>query len=71
MILLGFAGLPLADFPLAGGVLDELGQVAGEKQFELGLAALAAGLADQCDPARSRRATTGHKLDSRDRTSRR
>jgi hypothetical protein len=40
-----FAGLAPADFPLAGRVLDELGQVAGEGQFERGLAALAAGLA--------------------------
>ncbi|HUY73332.1 MAG TPA: TetR/AcrR family transcriptional regulator C-terminal domain-containing protein [Candidatus Dormibacteraeota bacterium] len=40
-----FANLPPADFPIAGGVLDELGQVAGEEQFELGLLALAAGLA--------------------------
>lgn len=56
-----FAGLPPADFPLAGGVLDELGQVAGEGQFELGLAALAAGLAAEFAPLRSRRAPTGHK----------
>jgi TetR/AcrR family tetracycline transcriptional repressor len=40
-----FASLPPADFPLAGGVLDELAQVAGEEQFELGLNALARGLA--------------------------
>jgi TetR/AcrR family transcriptional regulator, tetracycline repressor protein len=40
-----FAGLPPADFPLVGGVLNELGEVAGERQFELGLSALAAGLA--------------------------
>ena len=39
------AGLPAWDFPLAGGVVEELGQVAGETQFELGLAALASGLA--------------------------
>ena len=54
-----FAGLPPADFPLVGGVLDELGEVAGERQFELGLAALATGLARQRAPTRSRRATTG------------
>jgi TetR/AcrR family tetracycline transcriptional repressor len=42
-----FASLPPADFPLVSGVLDELGEVAGEMQFELGLAALAAGLAGQ------------------------
>ena len=40
-----FAGLPPADFPLAGSVIDELGQVAGEEQFQHGLTALAAGLA--------------------------
>jgi len=40
-----FAGLTPADFPLAGRVLDELGRVAGDEQFELGLTALAAGLA--------------------------
>jgi TetR/AcrR family tetracycline transcriptional repressor len=40
-----FAGLPPADFPVVGGVLEELPRVAGEEQFELGLAALAAGLA--------------------------
>lgn len=40
-----YASLPPSEFPLTGEVLDELGQVAGEKQFELGLAALAAGLA--------------------------
>jgi TetR/AcrR family tetracycline transcriptional repressor len=53
-----FAGLPPADFPLAGGALNELGQVAGEAQFELGLTALAAGLAAHSLPARPRRATT-------------
>jgi len=40
-----FAGLTPAEFPLAGRVLDELGQVAGDEQFELGLTALARGLA--------------------------
>ena len=39
-----FANLPPADFPLAGGVIDELVQVAGEPQFELGLGAMAIGL---------------------------
>lgn len=39
-----FATLPPADFPLCAGALDEFGGVAGEAQFELGLAALAAGL---------------------------
>jgi AcrR family transcriptional regulator len=40
-----FSNLSPADFPLAAKVLEELGQVAGEEQFELGLAALATGLA--------------------------
>lgn len=40
-----FAGLPPDGFRLTGTVLDELGKVGGEKQFEIGLAALAAGLA--------------------------
>jgi TetR/AcrR family tetracycline transcriptional repressor len=48
-----FVNLPPDEFPLAGGVLEELGHVAGEKQFELGLAALAAGLAGQFSPARA------------------
>ena len=39
-----FATLPPADFPFVGGVLDELPKVAGEDQFEFGLAALIAGL---------------------------
>jgi AcrR family transcriptional regulator len=47
-----FAGLPPGDFPFAGGVLDELGQVAGDTQFELGLKALAGGLAAQYAPSR-------------------
>jgi len=40
-----FAMLPPADFPLVTSVLDELGSVAGEDQFEFGLAALTDGLA--------------------------
>jgi TetR/AcrR family transcriptional regulator, tetracycline repressor protein len=52
------ARLPPADFPLVGSALDELGQVAGEKQFELGLTALAAGLAVQYAP--DSRAKPGH-----------
>src|SRR5437899_3200172 len=40
-----FASLPPQDFPVTGAVLDELPRVAGEEQFEFGLAALAAGLA--------------------------
>jgi TetR/AcrR family transcriptional regulator, tetracycline repressor protein len=39
-----FASLPPDEFPLTAGVLDELPRVAGAEQFELGLAALAAGL---------------------------
>lgn len=38
------ASLPPDDLPLVAGVLDRLPQVAGEDQFELGLAALVAGL---------------------------
>jgi TetR/AcrR family tetracycline transcriptional repressor len=44
------ARLPPADFPLVGSTHDQLGQVAGEKQFELGLTALAVGLAVQYAP---------------------
>jgi TetR/AcrR family transcriptional regulator, tetracycline repressor protein len=40
-----FAILPPGDFPLVTAVLDELGTVAGEDQFESGLAALTDGLA--------------------------
>ena len=39
-----FAKLTPTELPLVSGVLSELGDVAGEAQFELGLAALAAGL---------------------------
>lgn len=49
-----FANLPPADFPNAGAVLDELGQVASKGQFELGLHALSAGLAHQYVKQRSR-----------------
>jgi hypothetical protein len=38
------AGLPLAEFPLAATVVDELPTVAGEVQFEMGLGALSSGL---------------------------
>lgn len=38
------AALPPADFPLIGGVLDELPKIAGNEQFEIGLSALIAGL---------------------------
>ena len=40
-----FASLPPEDFPLTAGVIGDLSRVAGEEQFELGLAALANGLA--------------------------
>jgi TetR/AcrR family transcriptional regulator, tetracycline repressor protein len=39
-----FADAPSEQFRITGTVLDELGKVAGEDQFEIGLAALAAGL---------------------------
>jgi len=39
-----YAGLPSDVFRLAGTVLDELGRVAGDFQFETGLAAMATGL---------------------------
>lgn len=39
-----YASLAPGGFPLAGTVLGELGRVAGEDQFEMGLVALAAGL---------------------------
>lgn len=40
-----FAMLPPEQFPATAGVLGELAQVASEQQFELGLGALARGLA--------------------------
>lgn len=42
-----FAALPPDDLPLTATVLDQLGEVANEKQFTLGLNALVAGLIDQ------------------------
>jgi TetR/AcrR family tetracycline transcriptional repressor len=39
-----FAGLRQEDFPFTASVLDELPRLAGEQQFEIGLAALADGL---------------------------
>ena len=42
-----FASLPPEDFPLTGGLLDELPRVAGEGQFEFGLVALTAGLVSE------------------------
>jgi AcrR family transcriptional regulator len=42
-----FAGLPPDAYRLTGTVLDELGRVGGETQFELGLAALATGLSEE------------------------
>jgi TetR/AcrR family tetracycline transcriptional repressor len=40
-----FANLPPEEFPLTASVLEELSRVAGEEQFELGLKAIAAGMA--------------------------
>ena len=40
-----FASLPPESFPLTAGVIGDLSRVAGEEQFELGLAALTTGLA--------------------------
>jgi AcrR family transcriptional regulator len=40
-----FAGLPPENFPLTATVLDELPRLASDEQFQLGLAALANGLA--------------------------
>src|SRR5207253_267104 len=40
-----FASLAPEDFPLTGSVLEDLSRVASDKQFEVGLTALAAGLA--------------------------
>jgi TetR/AcrR family tetracycline transcriptional repressor len=45
-----FASLTPTDFSFIGGVLDELGQVASESQFDLGLEALATGLAALSGP---------------------
>jgi len=49
----GVAALPPTEFPLTRDVLDELGNVAGERQFELGLAALAEGLTGGRHPPHS------------------
>jgi TetR/AcrR family tetracycline transcriptional repressor len=54
------AGLPPADFPLAGGAVEALGTVATEQQFEIGLTALAAGLEGRYAPAPSRRRGARH-----------
>jgi TetR/AcrR family tetracycline transcriptional repressor len=61
-----FARLTPADLPLIGSALDELGQVAGEEQFERGLSALAFGLAGKYPAGRLRSATTGRNPSSRD-----
>lgn len=66
-----FASLPPAEFPLAGAVLDELGQVANTEQFELGLAALAAGLAGRIARTKSPAARNRRTAGSGDRTLRR
>lgn len=44
------ANLLPAELPLVAGVLDELPEVAGQEQFELGLAALTAGLTTRPAP---------------------
>ena len=56
-----FANLQPAEFPLAGGVLDELALVAGNDQFEEGLAALAGGLAAHHVPHGSKKPTARRK----------
>ncbi len=38
------AGLGAADFPVSSTAIEELGQVASDAQFELGLLALVQGL---------------------------
>jgi AcrR family transcriptional regulator len=60
------AQLTLAEFPLVSGALDELGHVAGEKQFEVGLTALAAGLAGQFAPNPTSKTERPPGTDSRD-----
>ena len=45
-----FANLDASQFPAVASLLDELGAVAGERQFELGLAALVSGLAGAIRP---------------------
>ena len=60
-----YASMPPAEFPIAGGVIDELGRVAGEEQFEIGLTALAAGLASAYAPAVSRTRPTRGAATSR------
>jgi TetR/AcrR family transcriptional regulator, tetracycline repressor protein len=47
-----FSHVSSADFPTVGGVVDELPAVAGTGQFELGLIALAKGLAPDAEKAR-------------------
>ncbi|HXC77397.1 MAG TPA: hypothetical protein VNU19_10130 [Candidatus Acidoferrum sp.] len=42
----GSASPPPENFPLAAGVIGDLSRVASEEQFELGLEALASGLAN-------------------------
>lgn len=45
-----YAAQPTEAFPLTGSVLDELARVASEEQFEIGLTALAVGLAAAVRP---------------------
>lgn len=44
------AGLPPAEFPFSSKAIEDLGLVAGDEQFELGLIALARGLAARSAP---------------------
>jgi TetR/AcrR family transcriptional regulator, tetracycline repressor protein len=60
-----YASMQPTDFPVAGSVIDELGRVAGQEQFEIGLTALAAGLASAYPAAVSRRSPPGGAATSR------
>jgi hypothetical protein len=46
------AGIPREELPVLAGVVDELPEVAGERQFEFGLRALVAGLAVDAEEGR-------------------
>jgi TetR/AcrR family tetracycline transcriptional repressor len=60
------ARLSPSDFPLVSGAVSSLGQVAGEKQFELGLTALARGLASEHLLAQAEKAGRGRRPRSSD-----
>jgi len=57
-----FASLPPEDYPLTARALEELPRVAGEEQFEIGLRALAAGLAGATLGPRARARATQRKV---------